>query len=53
MKTIAVANRKVEESKITCPKGIFTKEEFLEMVKAVDRGMKNRHKDQKKGGEPA
>jgi len=25
----------------------------LEMVKAVDRGMKNRHKDQKKGGEPA
>jgi hypothetical protein len=37
MKTIAVANRKVEESKITCPKGIFIEDEFLEMVKAVDR----------------
>jgi len=32
---------------------VFSKDEFLEMVKAVDRGMKNRHKDQKKGGEPA
>jgi len=32
---------------------VFGKDEFLEMVKAVDRGMKNRHKDQKKGGEPA
>jgi len=32
---------------------VFSKDEFLEMVKAVDRGMKSRHKDQKKGGEPA
>ena len=40
MKTIAVANQKVEESKTTCPKGIFTKDEFLEMVKAVDRERK-------------
>jgi hypothetical protein len=42
MKTIPIANRKVEESKTTCPKGIFTKDEFLEMVKAVDRERKRR-----------
>ena len=40
MKTIAIASRKVEESKIACPKGIFTKEEFLEMVKVVNWEMK-------------
>ena len=40
MMTIAIASRKVEESKTTCPKGIFTKEEFLEMVRVVDREMK-------------
>jgi hypothetical protein len=47
MKTIAVANRKVEESKITCPKGIFTKEEFLKMVKTADRETKNRQQEGK------
>ena len=36
MKTRAIASRKVEESKTTCPKGIFTEEKFLEMVGAVD-----------------
>jgi hypothetical protein len=40
MMTIAIASRKVEESKTTCPKGIFTEDEFLKMVKAVDREMK-------------
>jgi hypothetical protein len=40
MKTIAIAKRKVDESKISCPKGIFTEDEFLKMVKVVDRGMK-------------
>ena len=42
MKTIAIANQKVRESETTCPKGLFTKEEFLEMVKVVDREMKKR-----------
>jgi hypothetical protein len=40
MMTIAIASRKVEENKATCPKNIFTKEEFLEMVKMVDRERK-------------
>ena len=35
--TIAIASRKVEENKTTCPKGIFTKEDFLVMGKVVDR----------------
>ena len=39
---IAIANQKVEVGKTTCSKGIFTKEEFLEMVKEVDREMKKR-----------
>jgi hypothetical protein len=34
----------VEESKTTCPKGIFTEDEFLETVKAVDREMKRKGK---------
>ena len=44
MKTIPIANQKGEESKITCPKGIFTKDEFLDMVKLVDREMKRKGK---------
>jgi hypothetical protein len=38
--TIAIASQKVEESKTTCPKGIFTEDEFLKMVKVVDREVK-------------
>ena len=41
---IAIENQKVEESKTTCRKGVFTKEEFLEMVKAVDREIKLKRK---------
>ena len=37
---MAIENQKVGESKTICPKGIFTKDEFLEMVKAVDRERK-------------
>jgi hypothetical protein len=44
MKTIAIASRKVEGSKIACPKGIFTKVEFVEIVKVVDRERKKSHK---------
>ena len=40
MMTIAIASRKVEESKTTCPKGVFTEDEFLKMVKVVDREVK-------------
>jgi len=40
IRIIAIENQKVRESKPTCPKGVFTKEEFLEMVKAVDRERK-------------
>jgi len=40
MKIIPVTNQKGRKSKTTCPKGIFTKDEFLEMVKAVDRKRK-------------
>ena len=40
MRIIAIENRKAGESKTTCPKGIFTEDEFLEMVKAVDRERK-------------
>ena len=35
IRIIAIENQKVWESKTTCPKGIFTKEEFLETVKVV------------------
>ena len=44
MMTIAIASRKVEESKTTCPKGIFTGDEFLKMVKVVDREIKEKRK---------
>jgi len=40
MKTIPIANQKGEVGKTTCPKGIFTEDEFLEMVKVVDRERK-------------
>ena len=30
----------MEESKTTCPKGIFTEDKFLETVKVVDRERK-------------
>ena len=40
MKTIAIAKRKGEGSKIACPKGIFTEDEFLKTVKVVDRQVK-------------
>ena len=39
---IAIENQKVRESKTTCPKGVFSEDEFLKMVKAVDREMKKR-----------
>jgi len=39
---IAIASRKVRESKTTCSKGIFTEDEFLEMVKGIDREMKRK-----------
>ena len=42
MKTIPIANQKGEVGKTTCPKGIFTKDEFLDMVKLVDREMKRK-----------
>jgi hypothetical protein len=42
MKIIAIASRKVRESKTTCSKGIFNKEEFLEMVRVVDQGMRRK-----------
>ena len=41
---IVIENQKVEESKTTCPKGIFTEDEFLKIVKVVDRGMKRASK---------
>ena len=50
MKTIAVANQKGEVGKTTCPKGIFTEDEFLKMVKVVDREM--RKKPQRKPDQP-
>ena len=37
IKIIAIENQKEGESKPTCPKGVFTKEEFLEMLKVVGR----------------
>jgi len=40
----------VEESKTTCRKGVFTKDEFLEMVKAVDKETKK--KQQRKPNQP-
>jgi hypothetical protein len=40
----SIASRKVEESKTTCPKGIFTEDEFLKMVKVVDRESKEKRK---------
>ena len=36
IRIIAIENQKEGESKPTCPKGVFTKEEFLEMVKGVN-----------------
>ena len=47
MKIIAVANQKVGESKTTCSKGIFTKEEFLETVRVVNQETKNRQQQGK------
>lgn len=47
---IAIENQKVEVGKTTCPKGIFTKDEFLEMVKAVDKETKK--KQQRKPNQP-
>ena len=44
MMTIAIASRKVEESKTTCPKGIVTEDEFLKMVKGVDRESREKRK---------
>jgi len=44
---IVIAGRKVEESKTTCPKGIFTEDEFLEMVRVADRQMKRRQKGER------
>ena len=40
MKIIAIENQKAQESKTTCPKGIFTEDEFLKVVRVVDREMK-------------
>jgi hypothetical protein len=37
---IAIENQKVRESKTTFLKGVFTEDEFLKMVKAVDRERK-------------
>ena len=37
---MAIENQKVRESKTICPKGVFTEDEFLKMVKAVDRERK-------------
>ena len=47
---IAIENQMVEESKTTCRKGVFTKDEFLEMVKAVDKETKK--KQQRKPNQP-
>lgn len=35
---MAIENQKVQESKTTCPKGIFTEEEFMKIVKVVGSG---------------
>jgi uncharacterized protein YqgQ len=47
MKTIPIANQKGEVGKITCPKGILTKEEFLETVRVVNQKTKNRQQQGK------
>ena len=47
MKTIPIANQKGEVGKTTCPKGIFTKEEFLETVRVVNQETKNRQQQGK------
>jgi hypothetical protein len=39
---MTIENQKVQESKTTCPKGVFTEEEFLKMVRVVDRERKTR-----------
>jgi hypothetical protein len=44
IKIIAIENQKVWESKTTCPKGIFTEDEFLKIVKVVDRERKREKK---------
>jgi hypothetical protein len=40
IRIMAIENQKVRESKTICPKGVFTEDEFLKMVKAVDRERK-------------
>ena len=35
IKIMTIENQKVEESKTTFPKGIFTEDEFLKIVKVV------------------
>ena len=47
---IAIENQKVEESKTTCRKNVFTEDEFLETVKVVDKEMKK--KQQRKPNQP-
>jgi hypothetical protein len=39
---MTIEDQKVQESKTTCPKGVFTEEEFLKMVRVVDRERKTR-----------
>ena len=40
MKTIPIANQKGEVGKTTCMIGIFSEDEFLKIVRAVDRERK-------------
>ena len=47
---IGIENQKVEVGKTTCPKGIFTEDEFLETVKVVDKETKK--KQQRKPNQP-
>jgi uncharacterized protein YqgQ len=47
IRIIAIENQKVEVGKITCPKGILTKEEFLETVRVVNQKTKNRQQQGK------
>ncbi len=44
MKTMAIVNLKVWESKRTCPKGVSTEGGFLEGVRLADRRSKKKER---------